>query len=105
MDKEFIPHPATWLNARRWEDDLSDTVITVPTKSEEIIKKELEEEKKVELAKREMNEKIQKLKQNPEEWGKIVEMAKSKLTPEQKESPIFNALLDQSIRQLLSNYK
>ena len=22
VDKEFIPHPATWLNARQWEDDL-----------------------------------------------------------------------------------
>jgi len=22
-DKRFIPHPTTWLNAERWEDDLS----------------------------------------------------------------------------------
>jgi hypothetical protein len=24
-DGEFIPHPATWLNQRRWEDELSET--------------------------------------------------------------------------------
>lgn len=99
-----MPHPATWLNAKRWEDDLSDTVVIAPTKSEEIIKKELDEEKKIQDAKREMNEKIRKLKQNPEEWNKIVEMAKSKLTTEQKESSIFNAILDQAIRQILNTY-
>ena len=22
QDKKFIPHPATWLNQRRWEDDI-----------------------------------------------------------------------------------
>lgn len=24
-EKQFIPHPATWLNAERWEDELEET--------------------------------------------------------------------------------
>ena len=24
-DRQFIPHPATWLNQRRWEDEIEDT--------------------------------------------------------------------------------
>ena len=24
QNKEFIPHPATWLNQRRWEDEMDD---------------------------------------------------------------------------------
>lgn len=23
-DKDYIPHPATWLNDRRWEDEIKD---------------------------------------------------------------------------------
>jgi hypothetical protein len=22
-EKQFVPHPATWLNGRRWEDDVA----------------------------------------------------------------------------------
>ena len=34
-EKDFIPHPATWLNQGRWEDELdtvSYTHLTLPTK-------------------------------------------------------------------------
>lgn len=32
-DKQFIPHPATWLNQRRWQDDFTTTkaVVTKPS--------------------------------------------------------------------------
>lgn len=30
-EPEYIPHPATWLNARRWEDELTTTTTGAPT--------------------------------------------------------------------------
>jgi len=39
--KKYIPNPATWLNQRRWEDEI-DTPITTPPKKETF--EELEEE-------------------------------------------------------------
>ena len=30
-DGRYIPHPATWLNQRRWEDELPTPVVTKPT--------------------------------------------------------------------------
>lgn len=29
--KNYIPHPASWLNARRWEDEISEVVGSIPT--------------------------------------------------------------------------
>ena len=35
QDKQFIPYPATWLNQKRWEDEL-DTNLKVENKDEKI---------------------------------------------------------------------
>ena len=29
QDKQFIPHPTTWLNQRRWEDDIEETEVVM----------------------------------------------------------------------------
>jgi hypothetical protein len=40
-DKQFIPHPATWLNAKRWDDEMLPEPSTENVLSE-IYKDELE---------------------------------------------------------------
>lgn len=105
MDKQYMPHPATWLNARRWEDNLSETVDIQPTQNEERIKKEIEEQRKNEKEKKELDERIAKCRANPEEWKKINELAYSQLTEEQRNSTVKDALIQVKIRTILSNYK
>ena len=34
IDKQFIPMPITWLNQKRWEDDIEDVEETKETKTE-----------------------------------------------------------------------
>ncbi len=34
QDKQYIPYPSTWLNQKRWEDDLSKEVKVTETKNE-----------------------------------------------------------------------
>lgn len=48
IEKQFLPHPATWLHQKRWEDDLSDSVTPINTLQVERAKKEIDEDKKIE---------------------------------------------------------
>jgi hypothetical protein len=34
-DKEFIPHPATWLNQKRWQDEQNATIVKIEMTEEE----------------------------------------------------------------------
>jgi len=36
---QFIPHPATWLNQRRWEDEIGVMLVTPTQRAEEFIRK------------------------------------------------------------------
>lgn len=103
MQKEHIPHPATWLNGRRWEDDLSQTVFVPPKPSIEKIKKEEEEQKIAEMDKKLLNQKIERIQKDPVEWKRLRELADSKLTDEQKASSLYETLLSMRIRMIVSN--
>lgn len=81
IEKQFLPHPATWLHQKRWEDDLSDNVIL--TKPVENMKKELEEDKKNELEKKRIDKMIWDLRQNPVRWKEEYEKAKSQIPQSQ----------------------
>jgi len=48
IEKQFLPHPSTWLHGKRWEDDLSDSVTPINTLQVERAKKEIEDDKKIE---------------------------------------------------------
>ena len=48
IEKQFLPHPSTWLHGKRWEDDLSDSVTPINTLQVERAKKEIDEDKKIE---------------------------------------------------------
>lgn len=81
IEKQFLPHPATWLHQKRWEDDLSDNVIL--TKPVENMKKELEEDKRNELEKKRIDKMIWDLRQNPVRWKEEYEKAKSQIPQSQ----------------------
>ena len=81
IEKQFLPHPATWIHQKRWEDDLSDNVIL--TKPVENMKKELEEDKKNELEKKRIDKMIWDLRQNPVRWKEEYEKAKSQIPQSQ----------------------
>lgn len=97
IEKQFLPHPATWLNQKRWEDDLSDNVIL--TKPIENLQNEIEEDKKVEDAKREMDRKLAKLKSDWlwEEW---YEQAKSEIPEWQRQ---YEAMIITRMKMRLNN--
>ena len=63
IEKQFLPHPATWLHQKRWEDDLSDNIIL--TKPVDDIKKQIDEEKELEKERKWNMEQLVKLRS---EW-------------------------------------
>lgn len=76
IEKQFLPHPATWLHQKRWEDDLSDNVIL--TKPIENIQKALDEEKKLEEDRKWMDQQLAKLKASGK-WDEWYEKAKMEI--------------------------
>ena len=50
-DPQFIPHPATWLNQRRWQDDLTPPQTKLEGTAERIMRwaEEIEDERKVSI--------------------------------------------------------
>mgnify|MGYP007122361357 CR=1 FL=1 len=81
IEKQFLPHPATWLHQKRWEDDLSDNVIL--SKPIENIQKELDEEKKHREEKERIDRMIYNLRQDPIKWKEVYDKAKSQIPPAQ----------------------
>jgi hypothetical protein len=55
-----LPHPATWINGKRWEDTLDDTIPRLDI--EDKYKKEQEEERKLEQDRLWMESQLAKLK-------------------------------------------
>lgn len=85
IEKQFLPHPATWLHQKRWEDDLSDNIIL--SKPVQNIKEELEEEKKHKAEKERIDRMIWELRQDPIKWKATYDQAYSELTEKQKQLP------------------
>ena len=78
IEKQFLPHPATWLNGKRWEDNLSDEVTIQKTNVQEQLEKERAEESKTEQMKAWMNQKLQEIKEKWL-WDEWYNQAKSEL--------------------------
>ena len=105
IEKDFIPMPATWLNGRRWEDNLSETVQIAPNENIEKIRVEEEEERKNEQEKRAMNKRIADIKANPELWERLSNKALELMTEEQKadrNSIVFKSIFDARIRTIIN---
>ena len=47
---------------------------------------------------------MQKFKEDPERWKNLRDFATSKLTEEQKSSPVFESILSLKMRQVLCEY-
>lgn len=106
IEKQFLPHPATWLNGRRWEDNLSETVQITPIENIEKIRVEEEEERRNEQEKRAMNKRIADIRANPELWESLSNKALALMTEEQKAdrgSIVFKSMFDARIRTLITN--
>lgn len=109
--KHLIPHPATWLNGKRWEDDLGENVRTL----EEIQNEEkLKEQRKKEAEKKALEEANEKEEANqvtrimmdlqahsPERFKVIHDEAMTHFTPEQQALQFFKPMLDARIRSII----
>lgn len=73
IEKQFLPHPATWLHQKRWEDDLSDNVIL--SKPIENLQKEIDQDKEIEKERKWNEQQLAKLKA---EWKWESEYAKAR---------------------------
>ena len=82
IEKQFLPHPATWLHQKRWEDDLSDNVTL--SKPVQNIKDELEEDRKHKEEKARIDRMIWELRQDPVKWKEVYDKAYSQLSEWQK---------------------
>lgn len=76
---DYIPLPASWLNGKRWQDNLSTQETSPPIKPPE--EEESEEEKEAMLFKRFMTKWIT---ENKEEYEQFKKQAEQSLTPEQR---------------------
>lgn len=103
--KEFIPHPATWLdiNDQRWNDDLSEVPETAIIQTNAKAKEQDEEDRKNQEEKEALDRKIEYYRKQPDKWKEICKKAEEELTEQQKQSPIKDALLKIRIRMLISN--
>ena len=81
IEKQFLPHPATWLHQKRWEDDLSDNVIL--SKPVQNIKDELDEDKKQQQEKERIDKLVWQLRQDPVKWKEAYDKAKSEIPQNQ----------------------
>ena len=81
IEKQFLPHPATWLHQKRWEDDISDNVIL--SKPVQNIKDELDEDKKQQQEKERIDKLVWQLRQDPVKWTEAYDKAKSEIPQNQ----------------------
>lgn len=103
--KEFIPHPATWLdiNDQRWNDDLSEVPETAIIQTNAKAKEEDEEDKKNQEEKEALDKKIALYQKDPVKWKQIEQQALSELSESQRQSTMMKHLLNQDlITQLIT---
>lgn len=98
IEKQFLPHPATWINGRRWEDNLSDDVAIQKTNVQEQISKEIQEEERLEKVRKFMNWKLQELK-DKWLWDEWYNQAKSELPEWQQQ---YEALIIARIKMRIN---
>ena len=103
-EKEFIPHPATWLDIKdqRWNDDLWEVPETSLIKVNEKAKEEDEQDKKNDAEKKILDDKIAHYYKNPVKWKEIEEQALSELTESQRQSTMRDTLVKIRIRMIVA---
>ena len=102
--KEFIPHPATWLdiNDQRWNDDLSEVPETAIIQTNARAKEEDEEDKKNQEEKEALDRKIAYYQKDPVKWKQIEQQALSELSESQRQSTMCDTLVKIRIRMLIA---
>lgn len=103
-EKEFIPHPATWLdiNDQRWNDDLSEVPETAIIQTNAKAKEEDQEDRKNQEEKEALDKKIAYYQQDFVKWKKIEQQALSELTESQRQSTMKDVLISIKIRMIIS---
>jgi len=102
--KEFIPHPATWLdiNDQRWNDDLSEVPETAIIQTNTKAKEEDEKDKKNQEEKEALDKKIAYYQKDPVKWKEIEQQALSELSESQRQSTMRDTLVKIRIRMIIS---
>lgn len=102
--KEFIPHPATWLdiNDQRWNDDLSEVPETAIIQTNTKAKEEDEKDKKNQEEKEALDKKIAYYQKDPVKWKEIEQQALSELSESQRQSTMCEVLKKIKIRMIIS---
>ena len=98
-EKQYLPHPATWINGKRWEDNLSDEVNIQKTNVQEQLEKERAEEKKAEQHRVWINKKLQELKEKWL-WDEWYNQAKSEIPESQHK---YEALIITRMKMRINN--
>ncbi len=103
-EKEFIPHPATWLdiNDQRWNDDLSEVPETAIIQTNARAKEEDEEEKKNQEEKEALDKKIAYYQKDPIKWKQIEQQALRELSESQRQSTMKEILQKIRIRLIVA---
>ncbi len=103
-EKEFIPHPATWLdiNDQRWNDDLSEVPETAIIQTNARAKEEDEEEKKNQEEKEALDKKIAYYQKDPIKWKEIEQQALRELSESQRQSTMKDTLIKIRVRMIIS---
>lgn len=103
--KEFIPHPATWLDPKdqRWNDDLSEVPETAIIQTNAKAKEEDEEDRKNQEEKEALDKKIAYYQKDPVKWKEIEQQALSELSESQRQSTMCEVLKKIKIRMIISN--
>jgi len=97
IEKQYLPHPATWINGKRWEDTLDDTLPRLDI--EDKYKKEQEEEKKLEQDRKWMESQLAKLKASWK-WDEWYNQAREE-TPENQRQ--YEMIIITRIKKRLRN--
>lgn len=102
--KEFIPHPATWLDItdQRWNDDLSEVPETAIIQTNEKAKEEDEIDRKNAEEKEALDRKIAYYQKDPVKWKQIEQQALSELSESQRQSTMKDTLVKIRIRMLIA---
>ena len=103
-EKEFIPHPATWLdiNDQRWNDDLSEVPETAIIQTNARAKEEDQEEKKNQEEKEALDKKIAYYQKDPIKWKEIEQQALRELSESQRQSTMVDTLKKIRVRMIIS---
>lgn len=109
--KHLIPHPATWLNGARWEDDLGEWVKTLDElKKDEILIAQRKEEARLKAIEEEKSREewsaVTRIMadlqlRSPERFKVIYDEALTHFTEEQQAMQFFKPMLDARIRSII----